>query len=364
MKIALLGTRGIPNHHGGFEQFAEYFSVYLAQKDFDVFVYNSHDHPYQEKKYNGVHVIHKYDPESKIGTAGQFIYDLNCILDARKRNFDLILQLGYTSSSVWGWLLPSQAFILTNMDGLEWKRSKYSKQVRNFLKYAESWAVKTSDHLIADSKGIRKYLKNTYSQDSTYIPYGANLFDNPNPSVLETYNLEAYKYNMLIARLEPENNIETILEAAHRDPDKNLFLVVGKHDTRYGGYLKERYTSSDHIKFLGGIYDLDHLNNLRHYSNLYFHGHSVGGTNPSLLEAMASDALIIAHKNIFNESILGDCAYYFTSPEEILPILKSDKKDFRAWIRSNRDKIREYYSWPIINEQYENTILNCLKTLN
>ena len=169
---------------------------------------------------------------------------------------------------------------------------------------------------------------------------------------------------MLIARLEPENNIETILEAVHRDPDKNMFLVIGKHDTRYGNYLKQRYASSDHIKFLGGIYDLDHLNNLRHYSNLYFHGHSVGGTNPSLLEAMASDALIIAHKNIFNESILGDCAYYFTSPEEILPRLKSDKKDYTAWIRSNRDKIRDHYNWPIINEQYENTILTCLKTLN
>ena len=128
MKIAILGTRGIPNHHGGFEQFAEYFSVYLAQKDFDVLVYNSHDHPYKEKTVSRGYIIHKYDPESKIGTAGQFIYDFNCILDARKRNFDLILQLGYTSSSVWGWLLPSQAFILTNMDGLEWKRSKYRKK--------------------------------------------------------------------------------------------------------------------------------------------------------------------------------------------------------------------------------------------
>lgn len=335
----------------------------MAGQDHEVLVYNSHQHPYKKKEYKGVKIIHKYDPESKIGTAGQFIYDLNCILDARKRNFDVVLQLGYTSSSVWGWLLPSKPIIITNMDGLEWKRSKYRKEVRQFLKHAESWAVKTSDHLIADSRGIQDYLKNTYSQDSTYIPYGANLFETPNPKVLEGYNLEPYKYNMLIARLEPENNIETILDAIRRDPDKNLFLVVGKHDTRYGSHLKKRYALSDHIKFLGGIYDLDHLNNLRHYSNLYFHGHSVGGTNPSLLEAMASDALIMAHKNIFNESILGDCAYYFTAPGDILPKLKLVKEDYTAWICSNRDKIRDYYNWPIINEQYENTIMTCLKTL-
>lgn len=364
MKIAILGTRGIPNHHGGFEQFAEFFSVYMARQGHDVLVYNSHQHPYKGKTYQGVTIIHKYDPEFRIGTVGQFVYDLNCILDARKRNFDLILQLGYTSSSIWGWLLPSGAFVLTNMDGLEWKRSKYRKEIRNFLKYAESWAVRTSDHLIADSRGIQEYLENTYSQDSTYIPYGANLFDNPTPSVLEAYNLEPYNYNMLIARLEPENNIETILEAVHRDPEKNLFLVIGKHDTRYGNYLKQQFASSDHIKFLGGIYDLDHLNNLRHYSNLYFHGHSVGGTNPSLLEAMASDALIIAHKNIFNESILGDSAFYFTTPGEILPKLKLVKKDYTAWIRSNRDKIRDHYNWPLINAQYEKTITTCLKTLN
>ena len=124
MKIGILGTRGVPNYHGGFEQFAEYLSLGLLKRGLDVYVYNSHNHPYQEKIYKGVKIIHKNDPEHKLGTAGQFIYDLNCIRDSRKRNFDIIYQLGYTSSSIWWWLMPKKTIIVTNMDGLEWKRTK------------------------------------------------------------------------------------------------------------------------------------------------------------------------------------------------------------------------------------------------
>src|SRR5690606_5763699 len=113
MKIAILGTRGIPNHYGGFEQFAEFFSVYLAQKGHEVYVYNSHNHPHQEPTFNGVNIIHCNDPEHKMGTFGQFIYDYNCIIDSRKRNFDIILQLGYTSNSIWFFLLPKKSYIVT-----------------------------------------------------------------------------------------------------------------------------------------------------------------------------------------------------------------------------------------------------------
>jgi superfamily II DNA/RNA helicase len=124
MRIAILGTRGIPNFYGGFEQFAQYLSEDLVKKDHEVYVYNSHTHPYQKSEWNGVNIIHCKDPENIIGTAGQFIYDLNCILDSRKRNFDVILQLGYATTSIWFWLLPKKAVVITNMDGLEWRRSR------------------------------------------------------------------------------------------------------------------------------------------------------------------------------------------------------------------------------------------------
>ena len=122
MKIAILGTRGIPNYYGGFEQFAQHLSEYLVNKGHEIIVYNSHTHPYQEGEWNGVKIVHCKDPEDKIGAAGQFIYDLNCIIDSRKRDFDIILQLGYASSAIWYFLFPKKAIVITNMDGLEWKK--------------------------------------------------------------------------------------------------------------------------------------------------------------------------------------------------------------------------------------------------
>lgn len=355
MKIGILGTRGIPNYHGGFEQFAEFFATFLVAKGHEVYVYSSHTHPYQKSTFKGAAIIHCNDPEEKIGTVGQFLYDFNCILDSRKRGFDILLQLGYTSNSVWHFLLPSKPIIITNMDGLEWKRSKYNKGVRKFLKYAESWAVKSSHYLIADSIGIQNYLKNNYQRSSKYIAYGAEIFNRPNVSVLENYGVKANHYNLLIARMEPENNIETILDGAVVAAEKNTFLVIGKNDVNtYGRYLKEKYTGHPYIKFVGGVYDLDHLNNLRYFSRLYFHGHSVGGTNPSLLEAMASNALIIAHRNEFNGNILKEDAFYFESAQEVAGYIDQikEKSQYQPWLDHNNKKIEELFSWESINQQY------------
>lgn len=362
MKIGILGTRGIPNHYGGFEQFAEFFATYAAKQGHEVFVYNSHSHPYKEKEFKGVHIVHCYDPENKIGTVGQFIYDLNCIRDARKRGFDIILQLGYTSSSVWFSLHPKNAIVITNMDGLEWKRTKYSKKVQKALQIAERLAVKKSDFLIADSIGIQKYLKEKYNTKSTYIAYGAYNFNNPNPEILEKYQVEKEKFNMILARFEPENNLDMVLEGVTMAEDKTPILVIGNHSTKYGTYLKDKYKSFSNIRFLGAVYNLDYLNNLRYFSNLYFHGHTVGGTNPSLLEAMASKALIAAHNNDFNKGVLKENAHYFTSAEEVKKILNSIKKSNNLQIvENNYAAITTTFNWEKINEQYLQLFKQCLE---
>ncbi|MEJ0106384.1 MAG: DUF1972 domain-containing protein [Bacteroidota bacterium] len=354
MNIAIIGTRGIPNQYGGFEQFAEYVSAGLVEKGNSVTVYSSHSHPYKHTEWRGVKIIHCNNPENRLGKIGQFIYDLNCILDARRNNFDVILQLGYTSSSIWGWLLPrKKSIVTTNMDGLEWKRTRYTKKVQRFLKYAEKLAVNHSDYLIADSVGIQNYLKQQYQKDSIFIPYGADLFNDPDSSCLKKYNVEKYNYNMLIARLEPENSIEMILDGVVLSATNEFFLVIGKHETKFGEYLKKKFRSHDNIRFIGGIYDINVLNNLRHFSNLYFHGHTVGGTNPSLLEAMSSQALICAHDNIFNASILGSDAFYFSTPREVSEQIRRQKKELNLkMIAANEDKITNTYTWPNIIRQY------------
>jgi glycosyltransferase involved in cell wall biosynthesis len=359
MKIAIIGTRGIPNNYGGFEQCAEYLAVILAKEGYEVTVYNSHKHPFQGNKWKEVNIVHQYDPEDRLGTLGQFIYDFNCILDCRQKDFDIILQLGYTSNSVWGWMLPKKrSIITTNMDGLEWKRSKYSKPVQRFLRYAESLAVKHSDYLISDSVGIKDYLQKKYNVDSDFIPYGANLFVSPDKKALVKYELIPYNYNILIARLEPENNIETILDGYVSSRSRAPFLVVGGTKTKYGQYITAKYRDHAHIRFLGGIYDIDVLNNLRYYSNFYFHGHTVGGTNPSLLEAMASNALICAHDNVFNKSILNTDAYYFKTAGDVEQLINNASPNFKMQelnqgkLANNSTLIQKKYSWSYIGSQY------------
>lgn len=362
MKIAILGTRGVPNHYGGFEQFAEFFSVYLVEKGHEVYVYNSHNHPYQEKEFHGVKILHCKDPEHKMGTFGQFIYDFHCIRDARKRNFDIILQLGYTSNSIWCWLLPKKPLIITNMDGLEWKRSKYSRPVQQFLKFAERLAAFSSDYLVSDSLGIKSFLKEKYGKESTYIAYGAYPFDRPDEIFLNGYDVEKGNYNMIMARFEPENNLDMVLEGVAMADDQTPMLVIGNHNTKYGAYLKDKFKAQKNIRFAGGIYNLEHLNNLRYFSNLYFHGHSVGGTNPSLLEAMASRALVAAHDNHFNRGVLKDNGYYFSGARDVKNILMSIKKiDNLQMVDNNFNAIVNEYNWEKINGEYLQLFEDCFR---
>jgi glycosyltransferase involved in cell wall biosynthesis len=355
MKIAILGTRGIPNYYGGFEQCAEFLALGLVKHGHQVIVYNSQDHPYKEANWRGVDLVHCYDPEEKLGTAGQFVYDLNCILDLRKRKVDVILQLGYTSSSIWGWLLPKNTVVTTNMDGLEWKRTKYSNKVRHFLLWAEKLGVKYSDHLISDSKGIQDYLKEKYGKDSCYIPYGANVFNSPNEAVLKEYDIFKQQYDLLVARLEPENSIEIILDGVQLANLNRPFLVIGKNGTKYGEYLKKKYRHVKNIRFLGGIYDMEKLDSIRYYSNIYFHGHTVGGTNPSLLEAMASNSLVCANDNPFNRYILGDDGLYFFNSSDVARLMeKTDKMqdNHQTMLQANFAKLKATYSWETIVNQY------------
>jgi glycosyltransferase involved in cell wall biosynthesis len=363
LRIGILGTRGIPNHYGGFEQFAEYLSTGLVAKGHEVFVYNSHNHPYHSNTWNNVQLIHCYDPEYQLGSFGQFIYDFNCIIDARRRNFDVILMLGFTSSSAWGWFYPDQSTLIFNMDGLEWKRTKYSKPVQKFLLLAEKLAVRFSHYYIADSVVIQSYLKSKYAIASEHIPYGAEIHDNEDEQLLQEYGVKKHDYFILMARMAAENNIEMILDGFHASNSSKKFLVVGSVDNKTGRHLVQKFKNDERIMFTGGIYNHPQkIHSLKIYSNLYFHGHSVGGTNPSLLEAMASRSLVVAHDNLFNRAVLQQDAYYFASPNEVREIIENTHRNGRemVMINNNLQKIKEQFSWENVIKKYEDFIQRCV----
>ena len=365
MKIAFVSTRGVPNNYGGFEQFAEYISVGLAQRGHDVTVYSPHYHPFQGNEYKGVKIRHIYSPELWMGgSVGSFFYDYACLKDAlKKESFDIIYEAGYTS------IIPAyirfnvknirRPIFTTNMDGLEYKRTKFNKWVQKFVFWEERMAVKHSHYLIADNMGIHDYYKEKYGKDSKFLAYGANIYDNFSEDYLKEYDLKVGEYLLLVARLEPENNIDMAIDGYIQSEQygKIPLLVVGKTNTPYGKYLVKTYGKHECVRFMGGIYDFDKLNSIRHYSYAYFHGHSVGGTNPSLLEAMASDCFILSHDNIFNRSVLGENAVYYRDTEQVIGILNNLDATVaqykKLYTERNLEVIRNEYSWEKLVDEHE-----------
>ena len=361
MKIAILGTKGIPNNYGGFEQFAEIVSVKLVERGHDVIVYNPSFHSYKHSSFHGVQIRRIFDPENYIGASANFIYDYLCLKDVLKLDVDIILECGYHSCApFFSMVKDKRPILITNMDGIEWKRTKWNKLTRLLIKEIEKIAVSKSHYLVSDNIGIQQYYNDSFCKKSFYIAYGADKVDFFDKKLLIEYDLTIEKYFMLIARLEPENNIEIILDGYIASKSKLPFIVIGNHHTKYGNYLKNKYQNYTYIRFIGGVYEKNKLDSLRCFAKAYFHGHSIGGTNPSLLEAMASKAFIIAHNNIFNKAVLKDNAYYFSGIDDIVSIIHeklTDKNFILSAKEANILTIQNEYSWQHITDLYESYYL-------
>lgn len=353
LKIGILGSRGIPNRYGGFEECAEKLALRLVAKGHEVSVYTEQQHKLKDLNWQGITREIIKNPEDKLGTFGQFIYDLNCNLDSRKKYFDIVLHLGYTSDSIWNWLWPKKSIHIVNMDGLEWLRSKYNKPVRRFLKYAEKLATTHATYLVADSIPIEDYLVKHYNKPVRHIAYGADIPAQISEKIPESYGLSKRNYDLIVARIIPDNNIEMILQAKELASDKTpLFILCNENE--FKRHLTDKYKHLDHVIFYGPIYEKANVNSLRHYCRYYLHGHSAGGTNPSLLEAMACSSPVVAHRNQFNQAVLGGDASYFTSAEELSHIFEEfDETVTKGNILKNLIKIKQKYNWNIVADAYE-----------
>lgn len=356
MKIAITGTRGIPNRYGGFEQLAEHLSVGLANRGYEVVVYNPHYHPYLPDQYQGVRIVKKWLPEKFLGSAAHYPYDLACIRHSIRCKADIILECGYASASPFYPRLDfRESRIITHMDGMEWKRPKWSSLARAIILRSEKTAVHHSHAIVCDHRNIASYLEQKYSRASTVISYGVAAEMKYDGSIPDRYGLKPGNYWLLIARLEPENNIRMILEGWASADTGLPIVIVGDHRRGFGKKVYRHHSRNAGVIFLGGIFDRSVLNSLRHHARSVFHGHSVGGTNPSLLEAMACETPIITHDNPYNRRVLQQNGLYYGSAEEIRRILMGlnpSDDHVKQMIRNNLEKIRTQHSWEEVTEQY------------
>lgn len=364
MQIAIVSTRGIPNNYGGFEQFAEIISEAFVRKGHNVTVYNPHFHSFSHRTFNGVDVIKKYSPEKQLGTAANFIYDFLSLRDAIKKKHDIILCCGYTTAAIsFLFLNFKTSKLITNVDGLEWKRNKYSKPVQKLALWFEKIAVYKSHALIADNEGIKDYLLKNYKARSEFIPYGAYIPEVFDETVLQNLNLKRGEFDVLIARMEPENSIEMILKVYKQNSNFKI-AVVGDIDNAYGKMIYAEFTNTSNIIFLHWIGDKNTLNALRHYSRIYIHGHRVGGTNPSLLEAMAAQSYIVAHDNTFNKSVLKQNAFYFSNEPELEAQINKQLPDGekKKFAEENLKQLRLKYNWADCTDKHLDFFEKTLKT--
>lgn len=315
--ISILGTRGIPAQHGGFETFAEYLAPYLLSQGWKVTVYcqNDGDGDIYEDEWEGVRLVHIPVPQE--GAKGTVIFDWKSTLHAAKRN-DLILTLGYNTAIFCIIYRFKGIKNIINMDGIEWKRNKWTILERTWLYINERAGCLLGNHLIADHPEIKNHLATRVREEKiTMIPYGSDAIETADITQLKDYGLEPNGYAIVIARPEPENSIHEIVTAFSSKERGKKLLVLGNYDKADPEYTKKvKSAASDEVIFPGAIYNKSAIQALRYYSYLYIHGHTVGGTNPSLVEALGAGNAVLAHDNKFNRWVAGDCNEYFKDIDE------------------------------------------------
>ncbi len=355
MKIAILGTRGIPNRYGGFERFAEEISKHFAAQGHTVFVTQPSLTWQNHELLSGIFRVELRTPNFFPQNIQTLIYDFRSLCWAKHTSVDVILECGHSFAP--SLLFFSKSFrkkIITNPDGIEYHRTKWGFWAKLYLRLSEALAFNLSAALVCDNRALINYYKLKYNRELFHIPYGAYPLEDV-PSRDKVNQLVPFDdYYLLVTRLTPENSIEVILNAFEQGT-RNC-VVVGRIDSNHGLKIVNRYGYLKNVKFLGPIYDQEVLNSLRFYSKGYIHGHSVGGTNPSLLEAMACGCCIVAHDNPFNRDVLGNLGFYFTSTEnlleKILVIEQLDINERKLKAEAVRNRIKMFYSWSSIADQY------------
>jgi len=356
ISIAIIGTRGVPANYGGFETCVEEIGQRLVIKRQNVTVYCRTSY-YKERynKYLGMNLV--YLPNFKKKSFDTMSHTFLSVWHALFNRYDVYMVFNSANSPL---VLPLRILgkkIIINTDGLEWKRSKWGFWGKTYYKISEKLACFFANRLVSDSNGIKDYYQSTHHMDSTEIAYGAYVQHCKKANLLSKFGIEPNEYFLQITRFEPENNPLLTIRAFKRlNTTKKLVIVGGNpYPTEYTKQIELESKSS--IILPGFIYDQDLLKELWCFCFAYVHGNEVGGTNPALLQSMASGCFTIAIDVSFNRDVLTDCGIYFKKGIELLAekmqwALGNEKKldDFKEKAQM---RILENYSWEKIADQYE-----------
>lgn len=345
-KVHIIGTVGVPACYGGFETLVDNL---LDSNEFDITVYCSAK-TYKNRKvssYKNAKLV--YVPLNANGTQS-IVYDIYSMICTVLKKADVILVLG-VSGCIFLPILKriTNAKIITNIDGLEWRRDKWSPLAKSFLKKSEALAVKYSDVVVSDNKAIADYVNKEYGCDSEVIAYGGD-------HAISNGQVEGDRdYAFTVCRIEPENNIAMILKAFSL-VRKKLIIVGNWNNSQYGVDLRKEYLSCDNIEMLDPIYNNEKLAELRAYCSCYIHGHSAGGTNPSLVEMMHFGKFIICFDCNYNRETTNNKAVYFKDEQELVKIVNS-----AHYFGNNPEMLsiaQERYTWAKIREEYYKIIIS------
>ena len=356
LRIALVGTRGVPARYGGFETCVEEVGARLAERGHDVVVYcrvADGDSEMRPALYRGMTLIyrkalHRRSLETLTHTAASVLHlarhrtDVAIVFNAANAPFLPVVRL-------------SRIPVATHVDGLEWQRGKWGRLGKRYYRIVEGLAVRWSDALIADARGIQDYYREKFGTESDLIAYGAPLLQSRASSRLVELDLQPDGYHLVVARFEPENHVDVIVDGYSRSDARLPLVVVGS--APYSGQYTEtiRSLADERVRFLGGVWDQELLDELYANARSYLHGHSVGGTNPSLLRAIGAGAATTAFDVVFNREVLGDAGRYFSNPDDVKVAVEGAEQDTVDIARRSALAVERAmtYDWDDVADKYE-----------
>lgn len=358
--LRILGIRGLPAAHGGFETFAEYLALYLRDRGWKITVYCQLDGqgPIYEDSWEGIHRVNI--PVDIPGPKGTMAFDWKAIRHAAGHSRDLCLTLGYNTAVFCAWLRVKGVPNVINMDGIEWSRAKWGGAAKAWF-WLNDWAgCWLGNHLVADHPEIANHLATRVPRSKiTTIAYGADRLQNLPEEPVRQLGLVPGQYLTLIARPEPENSILEVVTGFSKAKRGCSLAVLGKYDETNAYHRAVKAAAGPEVRFLGAIYDKAVVQALRYHCRAYVHGHQVGGTNPSLVEALGAGNPVIAHDNRFNRWVAGSGAAYFadaTGFSNILDRLLGNMASLQQMGKDSVQRLEQGLTWDQILQAYENCL--------